>query len=59
MTASNILVVDDEADIRGLIEEILSEEGYTVSAAERQRGPRADERRVAPTWYCWISGCLM
>jgi two-component system nitrogen regulation response regulator NtrX len=33
MTASNILVVDDEADIRGLIEEILSEEGYDVATA--------------------------
>jgi len=33
MTASSILVVDDEADIRGLIEEILSEEGYEVATA--------------------------
>ena len=30
MTASRILVVDDEADIRGLLKEILSEEGYDV-----------------------------
>ena len=30
MTASRILVVDDEADIRGLLKEILSEEGYEV-----------------------------
>jgi len=33
MTASNILVVDDEEDIRTLIEEILSEEGYRVRTA--------------------------
>jgi DNA-binding NtrC family response regulator len=33
MTASRILVVDDEADIRGLLREILSEEGYDVEVA--------------------------
>jgi len=34
MSAANVLVVDDEADIRALISEILSEEGYTVSVAQ-------------------------
>jgi DNA-binding NtrC family response regulator len=33
MTASRILVVDDEADIRELLQEILSEEGYEVAVA--------------------------
>jgi two-component system nitrogen regulation response regulator NtrX len=33
MTAARILVVDDEADIRGLLKEILSEEGYEVEVA--------------------------
>lgn len=33
MSASEILVVDDEIDIRTLIEEILSEEGYRVQTA--------------------------
>lgn len=33
MTESKILVVDDEADIRTLIEEILSDEGYEVATA--------------------------
>ena len=33
MTAARILVVDDEADIRGLLKEILSEEGYEVDVA--------------------------
>lgn len=33
MTASRILVVDDEADIRELLQEILTEEGYEVEAA--------------------------
>ena len=33
MTAARILVVDDEADIRGLLKEILTEEGYDVEVA--------------------------
>ena len=33
MSSSRILVVDDEADIRGLLSEILAEEGYEVEAA--------------------------
>lgn len=33
MRASRVLVVDDEADIRALIDEILSEEGYEVTVA--------------------------
>ncbi len=33
MSTSNVLVVDDEADIRALIDEILSEEGYKVTVA--------------------------
>ena len=33
MSSAKILVVDDEADIRGLVQEILTEEGYDVEAA--------------------------
>src|SRR6202035_3191141 len=33
MSAAHILVVDDEADIRSLLKEILSEEGYEVDVA--------------------------
>jgi len=33
MSTGRILVVDDEADIRSLLEEILSEEGYEVMSA--------------------------
>src|SRR5678815_3224626 len=45
MSAAHILVVDDEADIRGLLKEILSEEGYDVDVAgdagqARTRGAR-------------------
>ena len=31
MSAASILVVDDEPDIRGLLQEILEDEGYAVS----------------------------
>ncbi len=40
MTAFRILVVDDEADIRTLIQEILSEEGYAVTVAADARQAR-------------------
>jgi DNA-binding NtrC family response regulator len=33
MSTSHVLVVDDEADIRALIDEILSDEGYEVTVA--------------------------
>ncbi len=44
---SQVLVVDDEADIRALISDILSDEGYGVTAAanaEEAREARADNR---------------
>ena len=42
MSSAQVLVVDDEADIRALIQEILSEEGYGVTVAAD-----ADEARSA------------
>ena len=42
MSNPQVLVVDDEADIRALIQEILSEEGYGVTVAAN-----ADEARSA------------
>ena len=33
MSTSHVLVVDDEADIRALIQDILSDEGYDVTVA--------------------------
>ncbi|GAB6043811.1 sigma-54-dependent transcriptional regulator [Endothiovibrio diazotrophicus] len=43
MTAPYILVVDDEPDIRNLVQEILADEGYEVAVAEN--GASARERR--------------
>jgi len=41
MSTSQVLVVDDEADIRALIQEILSDEGYVVTAAADAAQARA------------------
>ncbi len=48
MNASRILVVDDEADIRGLLKEILSEEGYEVDVAANAGQARASRARQIP-----------
>jgi two-component system, NtrC family, nitrogen regulation response regulator NtrX len=48
MTASRILVVDDEADIRGLLKEILAEEGYEVEVAADATQARASRATNAP-----------
>jgi DNA-binding NtrC family response regulator len=44
MKKSRVLVVDDEADIRALIAEILSEEGYVVKVAADAAEARAARR---------------
>src|SRR6202167_2874471 len=48
MTASRILVVDDEADIRGLLKEILSEEGYEVEVAADAGQARFSRATLGP-----------
>ncbi len=48
MTASRILVVDDEADIRGLLKEILSEEGYEVEVAADASQARSSRAAQLP-----------
>jgi len=48
MTASRILVVDDEADIRGLLKEILAEEGYEVEVAADATQARASRATQIP-----------
>ncbi|NDD74650.1 MAG: sigma-54-dependent Fis family transcriptional regulator [Gammaproteobacteria bacterium] len=48
MSAARILVVDDEADIRGLVKEILSDEGYDVDVAANAAEARQARARQEP-----------
>ena len=57
MSNARILVVDDEADIRDLVQEILSEEGYEVETAGNAAEARAACAPQLPTWCCSTSGC--
>ena len=42
MSAARILVVDDESEIRGLLKEILADEGYEVDVAADASEARAE-----------------
>jgi len=48
MSTAQVLVVDDEADIRELVREILSEEGYAVEVAANAAEARAACARQDP-----------
>jgi len=48
MSAQRILVVDDEADIRGLLSEILAEEGYEIEVAADAASARRAAARQEP-----------
>ncbi len=48
MSAPRILIVDDEADIRSLLREILSEEGYEVEVAADAQQARTSRARQNP-----------
>jgi two-component system nitrogen regulation response regulator NtrX len=48
VNASRILVVDDESDIRRLLQEILEEEGYEVEVAADASQARAARTRQTP-----------
>ncbi len=48
MSATHILVVDDEPDIRGLVQEILEDEGYRVSGADSGNAARLALRERRP-----------
>lgn len=48
MMLQHILVVDDEPDIRGLLQEILEDEGYEVSVAEDTASARERRRLRRP-----------
>ncbi|WP_126457046.1 sigma-54-dependent transcriptional regulator [Sulfuriflexus mobilis] len=48
MSTAHILVVDDEPDIRNLVQEILIDEGYDVTVAENAAAARAARRARRP-----------
>ncbi len=48
MDTTNILVVDDEPDIRELVREILEDEGYEVTVAEDGAAARTAFARSRP-----------
>ncbi len=48
MSPAHILVVDDEADIRSTISDILADEGYAVSVAGDAAGARKEVQRSVP-----------
>jgi DNA-binding NtrC family response regulator len=48
MSAGKVLVVDDEADIRTLVRDILSDEGYEVEVAADAAQARTARERMSP-----------
>lgn len=48
MSAANVLVVDDEPDIRALVSEILQDEGYRVATADGGASARQQLRERRP-----------
>lgn len=48
MVSARILVVDDEPDIRGVVKEILEDEGYSVTIAESAAAAREARRGERP-----------
>ncbi|NNF51590.1 MAG: sigma-54-dependent Fis family transcriptional regulator [Gammaproteobacteria bacterium] len=48
MSSPQILVVDDESDIRSLLQEILVDEGYEVAVAEDAAAARRSRKSTAP-----------
>ena len=65
MTQANILVVDDEPDIRQLVSEILEDEGYRVTVAEDGENARSAFARQTPDlvlldiWMPDVDGILL
>ncbi len=48
MASAQVLVVDDEPDIRGTVKEILEDEGYSVIVAENAAAAREARRQQRP-----------
>jgi DNA-binding NtrC family response regulator len=57
LIASEILIVDDEEDIRELIAGILHDEGYDTRVAGDSDSAIAACARAGRSLWCWTSGC--
>ena len=55
--ASDILVVDDEEDIRELVSGILSDEGHETRGAGDSDGALQSIASGSRGWCFWTSGC--
>ena len=55
--ADDILIVDDEADIRELVSGILQDEGFITRSARDSDDALAHVASRRPNWYFSISGC--
>ncbi len=55
--AADILVVDDEADIRELVSGILTDEGYAVRTAPNSASALTASGPANLRSSCWTSGC--
>jgi len=55
--ANDILIVDDEADIRDLVAGILDDEGFTTRTARDSDSALAEIAIAARIWCFSTSGC--
>ena len=56
-TGADILVVDDEVDIRELVSGLLEDEGHHVRTAASAEEALAAIKARKPSLAFWISGC--
>ena len=54
---NHVLIVDDEAEIRESLEEILERGDYLVTTTATATEAMVLLRDAAYEWCCWISGC--
>ncbi len=55
--ALDILIVDDEADIRELVAGVLGDEGFDTRTAANAEGALAALAERGPAWSSWMYGC--
>ena len=55
--AADILIVDDEADIRELVAGILEDEGHGTRPRRQRRGACGDRGSAGRSSSFWTSGC--